>query len=145
MIRRFGEAIIPGQTYSVRPGAYAVLSDGSQILLTFQAQPEFEFQLPGGGIDPGESAIRALHRETLEETGYSLSTPRHLGTYRRFVFMEEYDKWAEKICHIFTAHTGVRRGPPREDEHSAHWLSADDAIACLGNDGDRYFLELALR
>lgn len=144
MIRRFGEAINPRQKYKLRPGAYAVLSDGARILLTFQEEPDAEFQLPGGGIDPGETAIRALYRETLEETGYTISTPRHLGTYRRFVFMPDYDMWAEKMCHVFTARTGVRRGNPTEPGHTAHWMPPDDAIACLENDGDRYFLQIAL-
>lgn len=52
MIRRFGPP--PGRhPYRLRPGAYAVLIRDGQALLTFQHQPEPEFQLPGGGIDPG--------------------------------------------------------------------------------------------
>jgi 8-oxo-dGTP diphosphatase len=144
MIRRFGERIVAGQRYILRPGAYGVLSDGDRILLTYQGSPEYEFQLPGGGIDPGENALQAVHRETLEETGYTIFEPRHLGTYRRFVFMEEYDKWAEKVCHIFLARTGLSHGLPREPEHSAHWMTYREAVACLRNEGDRYFLEQAL-
>ncbi len=144
MIRRFGESIVSNQRYSLRPGAYGVLCDGRRVLLTYQAAPEYEFQLPGGGIDPGENAIRALHREAFEETGYSIANPRHLGTYRRFVFMEEYDKWAEKLCHVFLARPGLCYGAPRESEHTAHWVSISEAIACLHNDGDRFFLQQAL-
>ena len=42
------------------------------LLLTHQNAPEPEFQLPGGGIDPDEHPIKALHREVMEETDGSL-------------------------------------------------------------------------
>jgi 8-oxo-dGTP diphosphatase len=144
MMRRFGEAKVMGKSYQVRPGAYAILTDGNQILLTFQDAPHAEFQLPGGGIDPGESPLRALHREGYEETGYSFGNARRLGAYRRFVFMPDYDMWAEKICHIYLAKVGLRRGAPSELGHSAHWMSKAEAIENLANEGDRHFLINAL-
>ena len=103
MIRRFGEAVKPEQRYRRRPGAYAVLMREGQVLVTHQSEPNPEFQLPGGGIDPGESAIRALHREVYEETGWTISSARRIGAYRRFTFMPEYEIWAEKLCHIYLA------------------------------------------
>ncbi|MEP5762466.1 MAG: NUDIX hydrolase [Litoreibacter sp.] len=140
MIRRFGEAIVPGQSYRARPGAYAVISDGAGVLLTHQSQPHSEFQLPGGGIDPGESPLQALYREVLEETGYTVHAPRRLGAYRRFVFMGEYGFWAEKICHIYLARVGRRHGEPHEAGHSAHWVNPVDAMGLIKNDGDRSYL-----
>lgn len=144
MMRRFGEPFLAGKTYRIRPGAYAVLTDGEQVLLTFQDAPHAEFQLPGGGIDAGEGPLRALHREAFEETGYSLGYAKRLGVYRRFVFMPDYDMWAEKICHIYFAKVGLRYGPPLEAGHSAHWMSQQKAAAVLANDGDRHFLTQAL-
>ncbi len=141
MIRKFGEPIVTGQSYQLRPGAYAILTSGRDVLLTYQDDPHFEFQLPGGGIDPGESPLQALHREAFEETGYSFGNARRLGAYRRFAFMPDYDMWAEKICHIFTAQVGLRKGPPTEAGHTAQWMSAEDAAVHLANDGDRFFLE----
>ncbi len=69
MIRRFGQQPDPGRKYTIRPSAYAILPRGASLLLTLQNAPAREFQLPGGGIDPGESAVQALHREVYEETG----------------------------------------------------------------------------
>jgi 8-oxo-dGTP diphosphatase len=140
MMRRFGEARVEGKYYHTRPGAYAVLTDGSRVLLTYQDAPHAEFQLPGGGIDPGESPLRALHREAYEETGYSFGSARRLGAYRRFVFMPDYDMWAEKICHIYIARVGLRLGAPSEVGHSAHWMTKAEAVKYLANEGDRHFL-----
>ena len=100
MIRRFGENVVNGQRYKLRPGAYAVLHRGRSVLLTYQAEPEHEFQLPGGGIDPGEQIVPALHREILEETGWRVTNLRRVGAFRRFVYMPDYDMWAEKVCQV---------------------------------------------
>ncbi|MAQ85934.1 NUDIX hydrolase [Psychromarinibacter halotolerans] len=144
MIRRYGEPVKGGVRYRKRPGVYALLPLNGAVLLTHQAEPIPEFQLPGGGIDPGESPITALHREVFEETGWRIASPLHIGTYRRFTYMPEYDLWAEKICHIFTARPVRRYGPPSEPGHTAIWADAEAAIELLTNDGDRAFAERLL-
>ena len=144
MIRRYGESIQAGQKYRRRPGVYAVLLDGPAVLLTHQAKPIPEYQLPGGGIDPGEAPIAALHREVMEETGWHIAAVRHLGTYRRFTYMPEYDKWAEKVCTIFTARPTLRISPPTEAGHRAVWASPDQALQLITNTGDRAMLMRAL-
>ncbi|WP_299608412.1 NUDIX hydrolase [uncultured Tateyamaria sp.] len=141
MIRRFGQQPDPRRKYIVRPGAYAILPLGRSLLLTFQSQPEPEFQLPGGGIDAGESPIQALHREVHEETGWKISAPRRLGAFRRFTYMPEYDLWAEKVCHIFVARPSLRLGDPVEQDHTVAWMPPKDAAAAVYNDGDRAFVE----
>lgn len=135
----------PQQSYRRRPGAYGVLVRDGRILLTFQQSPEPEFQLPGGGIDPGENAIRALHREIAEETGWTITTPRLVGSYRRFCFMPDYEMFAEKICSVWLARPVRRLGPPSEPGHSAHWLEAGQAIGRLADPGSREMLRRALR
>ncbi|MBO6512140.1 MAG: NUDIX hydrolase [Roseibium sp.] len=145
MIPRFGAPPRADVTYTLRPGAYAVLSRGAHLLVTHQAAPIPEFQLPGGGIDPGESPIVALTREVFEETGYRISKPRRLGAFRRFTFMPEYDLWAEKLCTIYHATPTLRIGSPAEAGHTAVWMDARTALTQLANDGDRYFAERFVR
>lgn len=140
MIPRFGESRQVGRRYTLRPGAYAILPRAGSILLTHQADPHPEVQLPGGGIDPGESPLAALHREVFEETGWRISRPRRLGAFRRFTYMPEYGLWAEKLCHIYLALPARRIGPPTEAGHEALWTSPEDALNLLGNPGDRAFL-----
>ena len=144
MIRRFGESVVAGQAYRRRPGVYAVLWRDGDLLLTHQAEPVPEVQLPGGGIDPGESPYHALHREVMEETGWRIHLQRRLGTYRRFTYMPEYDKWAEKICMIGLARPVLRLGGPTEAGHSALWMNAATAARMLDNAGDRHFVRQLL-
>lgn len=140
MIRRFGEAIRPDRDYTFRPGVYAILLRGGRILTTFQAEPDPELQLPGGGVDPGEQPIRALHREIYEETGWRVSTPRRLGAYRRFAYMPDYDKWAEKMCTVYVARPVAPLGPPTEPGHAAIWLDVEEAMEGLAMEAERRFL-----
>ena len=140
MIRRFGEPFQSGKPSRLRPGAYAILWNGEELLTTIQDGDDPEFQLPGGGIDPGEHPIPALHREVMEETGWAMATPRKLGAFRRFVYMPEYGYWAEKLCSVYIARPVLQRGPPIEPDHSAVWMSPADAARLLGNEGDRHFV-----
>lgn len=139
MIRRFGSPRETARRYVLRPGAYAILPRRGNVLLTVQMDEKPDIQLPGGGIDPGETAVMALHREVLEETGWRIASPRRVGAFRRFVFMPEYEIWAEKICHIFLARPTRQIGPPLEPEHHVLWAAADVAADILGNAGDRHF------
>ena len=142
-IRRYGEAVKAGQRYRLRPGVYAVLMQGSDLLVTHQAEPNPEFQLPGGGIDRGEHPIAALHREVIEETGWRIAIDRRIGAFRRFTYMPEYDKWAEKLCTVYLARPTLRHGPPTEAGHTAVWMPVGQAMRMLANDGDRAMLALA--
>ena len=140
MIKRYGEAVKPGQSYRRRAGVYGVLLNGDDVLLTHQATPIPEYQLPGGGVDPGENPIAALHREVHEETGWHIGRVRHVGTFRRFTYMPEYDKWAEKICSVFVARPTLKMGPPSEAGHTAVWAPLEMALELILNDGDRAML-----
>ncbi|MFP7672364.1 NUDIX domain-containing protein [Marivita sp. S0852] len=140
-MRRFGEPPESGRSYRLRTGAYAILPGASGLLLTHQDAPEPEIQLPGGGVDPGESPVQALIREVYEETGWRIARPMRLGAYRRFTYMPEYDLWAEKMCLIYMALPVRCYGPPLEPGHTALWMSAEEALSHLANSGDRDFVD----
>jgi len=143
-MRRFGDKIRGDIKYTNRPGAYGVLVRDGRVLLTHQSHPAPEFQLPGGGIDPGETPLRALHREVREETGWRIGVVARLGVYQRYTYMAEYDMWARKICHIYLARPSRQIGEPTEPHHQNHWMDIDTAIEVIKNTGDLRFLTLAL-
>ncbi len=142
LMRRFGDPYRADKRYKPRPGVYALLEDRGQLLLTEQDDrwDGPQLQLPGGGIDPGEGPIDALHRECMEEIGWRIAVRRRLGAYRWFVFMPEYDLWAEKICHLYLAHPVRKIAEPTEPDHISLWMPAEEAAARIYSPGDRAFV-----
>lgn len=141
MIRRIGDVPRRDIAYRARPGAYAILPLKNRFLMTVQVSDAVDVQLAGGGIDPDEHPLHALHREVREELGWRIANPRRLGAFRRFAFMPEYDLWAEKICHVYAALPVRQIADPIEPDHHPLVLSGTEAIEMLGNDGDRFFMQ----
>jgi 8-oxo-dGTP pyrophosphatase MutT (NUDIX family) len=74
LVREEGERVHPYQ----RAAAYALVTSARGILLTQLSEATNaagRWTLPGGGIDPGESPLEALHREVWEESGQSIDEP----------------------------------------------------------------------
>lgn len=140
-MRRIGEPYVPNRPWRRRMGAYGVIS-GPRGLLCVDERGEL--QLPGGGIDPGEAPIQALHREVFEETGWRIGNLRRLGTFQRYTFMPDYDMWGHKVQLIFTARAVRPHGPPTEPWHRPLWLPPEAAAHLLDIEGDRAMVRLAL-
>lgn len=117
-----------------------ILPRAGGFILTQQDDPGPEVQLPGGGIDPGEQVLPALHREVAEETGWSITRVRKFGSFRQFTYMPEYAIWAEKICHVYVAHPARQIAPPAEAGHSVLWLDPINAIDAIASPGGRQIL-----
>jgi len=140
MNRRFDAPPEKGRRYPPRPGAYVIIDAGDGLLATFQDNPWPELQLPGGGVDPGEHPLGALHREVMEETGYRIHGVRRLGMFHRHTFMPDYGRFAHKQCHVYAARLGRRIGEPTEPGHSAVFLPWAVALDRLAVSGDRHFV-----
>ena len=144
MIRRVGDRPDPERRYRLRAGVYAILPLEGHLLLTRQAGSKEPLQLPGGGVDPGEQPLRALHREVFEETGWRIGPPVRVGAARRFVYMPQYRIWAEKLCTIYLARPVRPHGPPSEAGHDVEHVPVAEAGTRLSNPVDRAMLALAL-
>ena len=86
---RFGQRI--GKEGELRPGASALIFNETRdrILMT-QREDNNRWCLPGGGMDPGESAAEACVREVLEETGLEARVVRLVGVYTSPNIIIEY-------------------------------------------------------
>ena len=135
---RIGEPVKKKIKYNYRPGIYGVIIVDNNILVT--EQNENEIQLPGGGIDKGEHYIQALVRETYEETGWKIQPLKRLGFFHRFVYMPEYSKWAQKVCHIHLCKGLYNLISPLEKGHKAILMKPEDAVNLLESPGDRFFV-----
>lgn len=118
---QFG-TIMPGIAPTERPGAYAIAMHGNHVLVV--ATPAGLY-LPGGGIDPGESAEATLRREVREETGYEIVTATRLGSARQYV-----GSGINKIETFFAVSVSGEIGQG-EPDHLPHWLPLADAIAAM--------------
>ncbi len=136
-MRRFDEPPLQGQSYVHRPGVYGIFTHPLGLLLTCQLSEIAEWQLPGGGVEAGEHPLPALVREAYEETGWRVQVERKISTYRRFVFMPEYDQFAEKICHIYVGRAISKLGAPTEPDHYGAFFDEHAALEHLVNRGDR--------
>lgn len=62
-------------------GARIMLVDGDKVLLVRQSYVR-GWQFPGGGVEPGETALEAAIRECLEETGFQVKgAPKLQGVF----------------------------------------------------------------
>ena len=80
MTQIYGERI--GKLAILTPACGAVIFDSARtsVLLTRRTD-NGRWCLPGGAMDPGESAAECCAREVLEETGLVVSVGRLLGVY----------------------------------------------------------------
>ena len=76
----YGDRI--GKGGQLRPGSSAIIygENKEQVLITRRTD-NGRWCLPGGGMDPGESAAEACAREVLEETGLIVRVGRLVGVY----------------------------------------------------------------
>ncbi|WP_051722776.1 NUDIX hydrolase [Streptomyces albus] len=107
---------------------------GDRLLMVYE-RDRATWELPGGGIDPGESPREAAVRELAEEsgqiadelrfTGYGLYT---LGRRRRLVYGA-----------VYTGLTAVPRPfTPNEEISAIHWRAAGEALSGRVQPVDEY-------
>jgi len=134
-MKRIGEPWVAGRPYRDRIGVYGLLvGRAGNLLCVHQVGIDAEeMQLPGGGIDPGENPLAALHREVREG---------RFATFQSYVWLWDYRYWARKVHMIYLARAIHRLGPPLEAGHTPHWLAPGVAARVLDVEGDR---EMVLR
>lgn len=104
----FGERI--GETARIRPGFSAAIFDEARKKVLLQRRADNgRWSLPGGGMEPGESAAETCVREVLEETGLQISVRRLVGVYTDPHFVIEYadgNRWQIVAFHFEAEVTG---------------------------------------
>jgi 8-oxo-dGTP diphosphatase len=131
----------PGVTYVPRPGGYAVIFD-REGLLAVVATAE-GLHLPGGGLEPGESAEGAVLREVTEETGLRVEIQAFIGVAHELVFAPQENIHYRKRCSFFRAAvTGA--GEPSEPDHELDWMAPREALESLHHEIQRWAVRKAL-
>jgi 8-oxo-dGTP pyrophosphatase MutT (NUDIX family) len=102
--------------------------DGKYLLVLEKVAGDLVYNQPAGHLDPGESLLQAVVRETLEETRYVFEPTALQGIYRFQPRPENPDTY---LRFLFRGRVGDRIDGPLDDEIvAAEWLSYDEVAAC---------------
>ena len=98
---------------------------GRYLLVKEKIDGEVVYNQPAGHLEPGETLIEAVVRETMEETLHPFKPTSLLGVYRHEVRHMTF------IRFLFRGETGEAvDGDLDPDIISAEWMSYDELIGC---------------
>ena len=128
-----------GVAYVDRPGAYAVIEDDAGLIAVIATGRGWF--LPGGGMDAGETAVDALQREVLEETGYEVSLIAEIGAAVDYVFAADKNTHFRLRSRFYHARLGPKVADGAEPDHRLVWLARDDAPSRLTRPSQAWAVE----
>lgn len=104
-----------------------LLNPEGQIFLFRSHKWRNRYAIPGGHIELGESAVAAVIRETLEETGLTV-TEAHFLCYQEAIFDPAFWERRHFVFLDFVCYTPG--GPVRlnEEAESWTWVATDDIL-----------------
>jgi mutator protein MutT len=115
------------------PAAYAIVrNDRDEVLLVRRAD-DGNWELPGGRIEVGESAMSAAVREVAEEAGVAITVRALAGVYSdpRHVLVYPGDRVHQQIAICFHARAleGGQARPDTEEATEAGWFEPSTTSA----------------
>ena len=129
--------------YIDRPGAYAVIVNNRKQIAVIETHNGYF--LPGGGMDPGETEMDALHRELMEETGYQISVLAEIGAGVEYIQASGEDKYYRIWSRFYQAQLESKTGKGMEQDHRLVWLPQDDAIRLLTRQSQAWAVQMVSR
>lgn len=133
-------------SYHIRVGARALIIENESVLLVeFDDETGLHYNLPGGGVDPGESIIEAVQRESKEEASVNVDVGP-------LIFVVEYEPdqnslWdgsVHKLTLIFDCKLSGNARPqlplmPDDNQTAVKWikLSELESVELLPHLADR--------
>jgi mutator protein MutT len=94
------------------------LRQPDQVLLAMKKR-QGKWNGPGGKIEPGETPLQAIIRETKEEIDVTVQQPQLVGRLRFYLLN---DPLVEHDCHIFSA-TQWQGEPSESEEMRPQWFA----------------------
>ncbi len=137
----------PGVKYRDRPAVFAVAERRGQLALICVARdgkPPY-YDLPGGGIEPGESDARALAREFIEETGLIISAGEELARADQYMVKHDGEP-VNNRCVLMTANIdGFDPDQKIEHDHKLVWVEPHEALLIMRHDSQAWAVACWLR
>lgn len=135
-----------GVDYPLRACVFGLCQDeAGRLALARLPTPDGDvYDLPGGGIDPGETDLQALAREFLEEAGLPIA-PLGLLARARQIWTPHDGPPRTSNCAFFHC---VASGPaiaPTEPDHQLCWIAPLDALRLVRHDAHAWAITAMLR
>jgi len=137
-----------GRDYPDRPAAFALVAHQGRIacVRVELGGGRVRLDLPGGGIDPGETAVRAAARECAEEAGLKVKVEGEPLVGADHYFINDEGRANNTRGVFFRAELiAVEPGLKSEPDHSLVWLTPHEALLALDRDSHVWALIVWLR
>jgi 8-oxo-dGTP diphosphatase len=136
-----------GLDYRDRPAAFGLALKGGRLALVKVIYPDKApfFDLPGGGLDPGEGSKAALIREFGEETGLIVHAGEPFAVANQR-FRRKNGEPTNNLCSFFEVEIdGADEGLKIEQDHELVWLEPVEALKTLRLEAQAWAVAVWLR
>jgi len=145
-VPQFGERRA-GKVYRDRPAAFGVLERDGQVAVVRIEKPDAPayFDLPGGGVDEGETPEVAVVREFAEETGLKVAVREALTLADQVFIGSEGVPWNNRGSFYVLDLVAEEPSLKVEDDHTLVWLDPQAALKTLRHDSQAWAIAVWLR
>jgi 8-oxo-dGTP diphosphatase len=146
-IPQFGR-LLPGRAYPDRPAAFAIIAHEGRIACVRVSLRggSVRMDLPGGGLDPGETPAAAAVRECGEEAGLKVRIDGEpLVRADHFFVNEEGRTNNTRGCFFQAVLEAAAPELKTEADHELVWLEPAEALRALDRDAHAWALAVWIR
>ena len=145
-VPQFGERRA-GRTYADRPAAFGILERDERIAVVRIAKPDGAtwIDLPGGGVDPGETPEEGVVREYGEEAGLKVMVRESFALADQFFVNTDGEAWNNRSTFFVLDLVAEDAALKIEEDHMLVWLSPLEAIAALRHDSHAWAVAAWMR
>lgn len=136
-----------GRDYRDRPAAFGIAQREGRIALVRIEKPRHPawHDLPGGALDPGETAEEAVVREFGEEAGLKVAVEREFARADQYFLNTDGESFDNRAVFFTLAVAGDAPDLKVEEDHTLVWMDPHEALTILRHDAHAWAVAAWLR